>query len=92
MEILEQLQLKKTQVEHQITRLENRKNYLDKAERKARAHRLITKGAAIESIVPAAKDLPETVFYELMEKVFDVPAVQEILFSVIKKKEGGENV
>jgi len=55
METLEQLQLKKTQVEHQITRLENRKNYLDKAERKARAHRLITKGAAIESIVPAAK-------------------------------------
>lgn len=92
MESLSELRLKETQVEHQISRLENRMKYLEKGERKARAHRLITKGAAVESIAPQLKDLSETVFYDLMEKIFGIPAVQEILFSVTEKKEGEGNV
>ena len=48
------------QLQHQQQRIENRiKDYVN-AERKSRAYRLITKGAAIESIAPDTKDIPRS--------------------------------
>ncbi len=41
--------------------------YLESGSRKQRTHRLITRGAAIESIAPQTKELTETEFYSLME-------------------------
>ena len=38
------------QERHKIHRLENRAAYYEKGERRKRAHRLITRGAAIEKI------------------------------------------
>ena len=56
---IEKLQAEKEKVERQlvqkqhiIQRLENRAAYYAKGERRKRAHRLITRGAAIESIAP----------------------------------------
>ena len=42
-------------LQHDLQRLQNRLAYLEKGERQKRAHRLITKGAVIESLAPATK-------------------------------------
>ncbi len=67
------------ELQHQQQRLQNRIDYLERGERQKRAHRLITKGAAIESLVPETKQMGEREFYEMMERVFDVPAVLPLL-------------
>ena len=72
LKILEQLQ-------HQQQRLQNRLNYLEKGERQKRAHRLITKGAAIENLVPETKELGETEFFSMMEKILSLPSVLPLL-------------
>lgn len=59
-----------------LQRLNNRKSYYEKGERQKRTHRLVTKGAAIESIVPISKNLTETEFYAFAEKVLAVPEVR----------------
>ena len=40
-----------------VQRLKNRQAYLESGSRKQRTHRLITRGAAIESIAPQTKEL-----------------------------------
>jgi len=75
----EQIQQEIEQIEHQQVLIENRIAYLKGAERRKRAHRLITKGAAVESIVPAVKDMDKVDFYELMEKVLTHPAIIPLL-------------
>ena len=64
---IEKLQAEKEKIERQIVqeqhiiqRLENRAAYYAKGERRKRAHRLITRGAAIESVAPQTKDLSES--------------------------------
>lgn len=83
---LEKLKTQKADIEHQIEQAEhremlyqNRLSYLNKTERKARAHRLITRGAAVESIAPAVKDMNEVEFYELMETILTHPDVIHLL-------------
>ena len=75
---IEKLQAEKEKVErqlaqeqHKIQRLENRAAYYEKGDRRKRAHRLITRGAAIESVAPQTKDLSETAFYAFAGQVFD---------------------
>lgn len=48
-----------------------------------RAHRLITRGAAVESIAPLAKVLVETEFYAFTEKVFALPEVRALLMEAV---------
>ena len=67
------------QLTHQVERIERRAKYLEAGERKKRNHRLITRGAAVESVAPAVKSMSEGEFYELAERVFDLPEVQAIL-------------
>ena len=40
------------QLQHKQQQLENRRSYYEKGDRRKRAHRLITRGAAIESVEP----------------------------------------
>ena len=75
----EEAKAKAAQYKNQVTRLQNRLSYKENRTRKERAHRLITKGAAIESIIPATKDLSEAEFYALMEKVFAMPEVTGVI-------------
>ena len=49
-----------------MQRLKNRQAYLESGSRKQRTHRLITRGAAIESIAPQTKELTEAEFYSLI--------------------------
>ena len=51
--------------------------------RKKRAHRLITRGAAVESIAPLAKALSETEFYAFTEKIFALPEVRALLMEAV---------
>ena len=66
-------------LQHDMQRLQNRVEYLEKGERQKRAHRLITKGAAIESLAPATKEMGETDFFSLMEKILALPDVLALL-------------
>ena len=76
------------QYQHRLERLENRAKYLSKAERTARAHRLITRGAAVESIVPEIKSMEEVPFYSLMEQILSLPDVQAVICRALH----GENL
>ena len=94
---IEKLQAKKEKVErqlaqeqHKIQRLENRAAYYEKGERCKRAHRLITRGAAIESVAPQTKDLSETEFYAFAEQVFALPDVQRLLTEAVSNYAGGD--
>ena len=67
------------QESRRLARLKNRKAYYENGERQRRAHRLITRGAAVESLVPSVKDMGEVEFYELAEKIFALPEVQSLI-------------
>ena len=56
--------------------MENRIKYYEKGERQKRAHRLITRGAAVESVAPEVKEIGEVTFYSLMEQIFSMPEVR----------------
>ena len=71
------------QYQHRVQRLEQRKKYYEKGERQKRAHRLITRGAAVESIAPLVKVLSETEFYAFMEKAFTLPEVRALLMEAV---------
>ena len=66
-------------LQHDLQRLQNRVGYLEKGERQKRAHRLITKGAAIECLAPATKEIGETEFLSLMEKILALPDALALL-------------
>ena len=71
------------QLQHRQQQLENRRSYYEKGDRRKRAHRLITRGAAIESVEPLAKVLTETEFYAFAEKVLALPEVKSLLMSAV---------
>ena len=94
---IEKLQAEKEKVErqlaqeqHKIQRLENRAAYYEKGERRKRAHRLITRGAAIESVAPQTKELYETAFYTFAERVFALPDAQRLLMEAVSRHAGGD--
>ena len=94
---IEKLQAQKEKVErqlaqeqHKIQRLENRATYYEKGERRKRAHRLITRGTAIESVAPQTKDLSETAFYAFTEQVFALPDTQRLLAEAVSNHAGGD--
>lgn len=67
------------QESRRLARLKNRKAYYESGERQKRAHRLITRGAAVENIAPSVKEMSEVEFYELAEKIFALPEVQNLI-------------
>ena len=94
---IEKLQAEKENIErqlaqeqHKIQRLENRAAYYEKGERRKRAHRLITRGAAIESVAPQTKGLSEAEFYAFAEQVFALPNTQRLLMEAVSNHEGGD--
>ena len=86
----ENIERQLTQEQHKIRRLENRAAYYEKGDRRKRAHRLITHGAAIESVAPQTKDLSETDFYAFAEQVFALPDTQRLLTDAIGNHAGGD--
>lgn len=82
------------QYQHQLQRLVNKKAYFEKRnpERRARNHRLITRGAAIESISPAVKPLTEREFYTLMDSILVLSGAKDMICRAVaahEEKTGG---
>ena len=81
-EIEEQIRKTEQKIQQEsrrLARLKNRKSYYENGERQRRTHHLITRGAAIESIAPEIKTLGGVEFYELAEKIFALPEVQNLI-------------
>ena len=67
------------QLDHKITRLENRQKYLEDGERKRRTHRLCTIAGTLESIAPEIKQLEITEVMELLEHIFYKVEIQKLV-------------
>lgn len=67
------------QTKHRYQRIEQQIKYLQDGERKKRTRRLIIKGAVVEHIAPSVKDISEREFYELVQRIFDLPEVKALL-------------
>ena len=78
------------QLQRKQQQLENRITYYEKGERRKRAHRLITRGAAIESVAPQTKDSSESAFYAFAEQVFALPDTQRLLTEAVSNHAGGD--
>ena len=81
---------KLSQLQHKKQQLENRITYYEKGDRRKRAHHLITRGAAIESVAPLTKVLTEIEFYAFAEQVFALPDVQRLLTEAVSNYAGGD--
>ena len=92
LEQLEAARLKVQQYENKIQLLQNRKKHLEKKADRQRTHHLCNMGGAIQSISKEADSLTRVEFYSLMEEVFALPAVQELVAAAMENHEmGGES-
>ena len=76
---------KLSQLQHKKQQIENRITYYEKGDRRKRAHHLITRGAAIESVAPLTKVLTETEFYTFAEKVLAVPEIKSLIMEAVNE-------
>ena len=60
--------VKREQYQHQCQRLENRLRYYTEGERKKRNHRLITRGADVESVAPEVRGMSQAAFRILVDR------------------------
>ena len=81
---------KLSQLQHKKQQIENRITYYEKGDRRKRAHHLITRGAAIESVAPLTKVLTETEFYTFAEKTLAVPEVKGLLMEAVNEHNKNE--
>lgn len=82
------------QLDHQMERLEMKKDFLDQKKRKARAHRLISKGAAVENILPETKELGEKHFYNSFLRFFSEKEHRDgidLAIETEKNRKGGDS-
>ena len=79
----------KEQYEHRGQRLENRIRYYTEGERKKRNHRLITRGADVESVAPEVRGMSQTAFRLLVEQIFSLPEVAALVERMTDQQEGG---
>ena len=77
------------QYQHKQQQLENRIRHYTDGERKKRNHRLITRGAAVESIAPEVRGMSERAFFVLMEQVFSLPVVIALVNRAAGQQEDG---
>jgi len=71
------------QLQHNQQRLENRKSYYEKANRKKRTHRLCTIAGTVESIAPEIKELTLPEVNELLEGILEMPDVQRAIHNTV---------
>ena len=74
-----------SQLQHKKQQLENRITYYEKGDRRKRAHHLITRGAAIESIAPLTKVLTEIEFYAFADKALAVLEIKGLIMEAVNQ-------
>ena len=77
------------QYQHRCQRLENRLRYYTEGERKKRNHRLITRGADVESVAPEVRGMSQAAFRILVEQIFSLPEVAALVSRATNQQEGG---
>ena len=82
---------KLAQLQRKAQQYENRIAYCEKGERRKRTHRLITRGAAVESVAPTVKVLTEVEFYAFAESVFALPEVLALLAEALHAHDQGRD-
>ena len=90
-QLITQKQKENTILERRIQRLENLDEYYKRGERAKRVHRLITKGAAIESIWPGSKEMEDADFYRLMQKILTLPDANALRKEYQESRPSSEN-
>ena len=80
------------QEKHRLQRAENRKEYFEATSRRQRNHRLITRGAAMESVFPAIKPLTEREFYEMAERISELPGIFPIIEEAVAQHQAHEKM
>ena len=81
---------KLSQLRHKKQQFENCITYYEKGDQRKRAHHLITRGAAIESVAPLTKVLTETEFYAFAEKALAVPEIKGLLMEAVNEHKRAE--
>ena len=84
LEQLEAARLKVQQYESKIRLLQNRQKHLERKADKQRTHHLCNMGAAIQSISKEADSLTRVEFYSLMERIFALPVVQQLVAEAVQ--------
>ena len=74
------------QYQYQQHRLENRIRYYTEGERKKRNHRLIVRGADVESVAPEVRGMSQAVFRTLAEQIFSLPEVGALVSRMIDQQ------
>ena len=74
-------------LKRQNTRLENRMRYLQTGDRKKRTHHLCNMGGAIQTLSPEADSRSKEQFFSLMEQIFALPEVQQLVSQAIFRSE-----
>ena len=77
------------QYQHRGQRYENRIRYYTQGERKKRNHRLITRGADVESVAPEVRSMSQAAFRILVEQIFSLPEVAALVSQATDQQEGG---
>ena len=80
---------KAEQYQHQAQRLENRYHDYQESKRKKRNHRLITRGADVESVAPEVRSMSQAAFRILVEQIFSLPEVTALVSRATDQQEGG---
>ena len=80
---------KAEQYQHQVQRLENRYRDYQESKRKKRNHRLITRGADVESVAPEVRGMSQAAFRILVEQIFSLPEVAALVSRATDQQEGG---
>ncbi len=69
--------------------MENRIKYYQQGDRKKRNHRLITRGADVESVAPEVRGMSQAAFRILVEQIFSLPEVAALVSRAADQQEGG---
>ena len=84
---LDEAVLKRDQCLHQQQRIENRiQDYMDSLRRK-RNHRLITRGAEVESVAPEVRSMSQGDFRILVEQIFSRPDITDLVSHATDQQE-----
>ncbi len=87
---LDEATTKLEQYRRQQERLENRINDFKEVQRRKRNHRLITRGADVESVAPEVRDISQAAFRLLVEQIFSLPEVATLVSRVPKEQDAAD--
>ncbi len=85
---LDEANIKLVQYQHRQQRLENRINDFKEVQRRKRNHRLITRGADVESVAPEVRGMSQSAFRILAEQIFSLPEVDALVSRAADQQQG----